>query len=423
MFNKVLILSASAGNGHVRAGQALERAFKEVNAAQEVRHIDALDYSSPVMRNLYSKTYIDMVNKAPTVLGWLYDAADIPWRAERRRLAFDRLNALPLVRYINDYKPELIVSTHFMPAEIVSWLLCKNKIQTHQAVVVTDFDAHAMWLCRHCDQYFTAMEETRQHLERLGVPKGDISVTGIPIDPVFAMPKSKSEMRAKYQLSPDKTIIMLSAGGFGVGPIDELLHQMLGIKHPVQILAMCGRNEKMRIQVEELNSRLSKTSPVDIKAIGYTAQMDEYMSAADIIVGKPGGLTTSEALAKQLVFVVVNPIPGQEERNSDHLLEEGAAIRCNNLPTLAYKIDKLLDDPTRIAAIRNNAALLGRPNSSKDVVARLLEIKDNGWAHEAVIPELEVEHVCLSPIERLWATRGRLLQQKNNRLKAIGDDV
>lgn len=416
MFNKVLILSASSGNGHVRAGQALERAFRESGAAREVRHVDALDYTSPMMRNLYAKTYIDMVNKAPTVIGWLYDAADVPWRAARRRLAFDRLNAIPLVRYINDFNPDLIVCTHFMPAEIVSWLLCKRKINTRQAIVVTDFDAHAMWLGRHSDQYFTAIEETRLHLEKMGVPEKDIHVTGIPIDPVFALHKDKQEMRAKYGLSVDKTIIMLSAGGFGVGPMEELLRQLMQIRHQVQILAMCGRNEKLRGQVQTIGERLVKGSSVDIKAIGFTDQMDEYMSAADMIVGKPGGLTTSEALAKGLVFVVVNPIPGQEERNSDHLLEEGAAIRCNNLPTLAYKIDKLLDDPAKFEAVRANGLKLGRPNSSLDVVERLVALRDKGWSH-AMHAENTDGHACLSPVERLWAARLRLIQQSDSKVR------
>src|SRR6185369_4992629 len=147
------------------------------------------------------------------------------------------------------------------------WLLCKNKISTHQAIVVTDFDAHAMWLCRHYDHFFTAIEETRQYLETLGVPAEDVSVTGIPIDPVFAVKKDKQEMRAKYALSRDKTIIMVSAGGFGVGPVEEMMREFVEIQHPVQVLAMCGRNEKMFAQVGAFGNRLVRRGPVDIKAV------------------------------------------------------------------------------------------------------------------------------------------------------------
>src|SRR5206468_10601077 len=110
----------------------------------------------------------------------------------------------------------------------------------------------------------------------------------------------------------------------------------------------------------------------ELKVVGYTTAIDENMAAADLLVGKPGGLTTSEALAKGLVLVIVNPIPGQEERNADHLLEEGVAIRCNNLPALAYKIDRLLDDPARLASMRENVQRLARPNAARDVVAALI---------------------------------------------------
>ena len=140
-------------------------------------------------------------------------------------------------------------------------------------------------------------------------------------------------------------MILISAGGFGVGKIETLITPLLRMHHPAQIVAICGHNEELKARLEHLAAGLAPRSRVALKIVGYTTEMDEYMAAADLVVGKPGGLTTSEALARGLVFVIVSPIPGQEERNSDHLLEEGAAIRCNNLPVLAYKIDRLLDDP------------------------------------------------------------------------------
>ncbi|MFN2595953.1 MAG: UDP-N-acetylglucosamine--LPS N-acetylglucosamine transferase, partial [Pyrinomonadaceae bacterium] len=146
MFNRVLILSASAGAGHLRAAQAVERAFAESGAAQEVLNVDTLAYTNKLFRNLYSKAYIEMVNKSPELLGWLYDALDKPWRNERRRLALDKLNTRPFVRMLREYQPDITVCTHFLPAEIISWLKAKRRISCRQAVVVTDFDVHAMWL-------------------------------------------------------------------------------------------------------------------------------------------------------------------------------------------------------------------------------------------------------------------------------------
>lgn len=375
MFDKVLVLSASAGAGHIRAAQAVERTINEMQVARAVRHVDTLDYTNKLFRRLYSKAYIDLVNNAPEVLGWLYDQLDKPWKNERRRLALDKLNTRPFVKLLKEYKPEIVVCTHFLPAEIISWLRAKERLHCRQVIVVTDFDVHAMWLCHHYEHYFVALEETREHMIKIGIPPAKLTVSGIPIDPVFAEAKDKQLMRRKHNLKPDVTTILVSAGGFGVGSIEHLLSSLLELRHPAQVISICGRNEEMKRQIDELASRVPARHHVAVKALGYTTEMDELMAASDIVLGKPGGLTTSEALARGLVFVIVNPIPGQEERNSDHLLEEGVAIRCNNLPVLAYKVDKLLDDQPRFAAMQAHARRLARPRAAYDIVSRMLEIQ------------------------------------------------
>src|SRR5690242_15166668 len=376
MLKRVLLLSASAGAGHVRAAQALERAFAEIGEAtgehREVQHLDVLNYTNKLFRNLYSKAYIDLVNKMPEVPGWFYDKLDKPWKNERRRLALDKLNTRPLVKLLRQYQPDLIVCTHFLPAEIVSWLKAKERLASRQVIIVTDFDVHAMWLVHHYERYFVAVEEARVYLEALGIPAEKITVNGIPIDPVFALQKDKHEMRAKHGLAADRTAILLSAGGFGVGSVDALVHALMPLKHRAQIVAICGRNEELKKRLAKLAARAKPDATVILKPFGYTKEMDELMTASDLVLGKPGGLTTSEALAKGLVFVIVNPIPGQEERNSDHLLEAAVAIRCNNLPTMSYKLDRLLSDPDRFAAMQANSLRLGHPSAAKEIVEQLL---------------------------------------------------
>jgi len=297
MLGKVLILSASAGAGHVRAAQALERAFADLGAAREVRHVDALQFTNKVFRTLYSKTYLDLVDRAPDVLGWLYDWLDTPWEKERRRLAWDKLNSVRFVRMLERYQPDLVLCTHFLPAEIISWLKAKARLGCAQAIVVTDFDVHAMWLCHHFEQYFVAIDETREHLVRLGIPANKVTVSGIPIDPVFAERKDKGTMRAKYGLAPDRTTVLVSAGGFGVGPIEHLVASLLGLNHPAQVVVICGRNEELKHRLDAVAAE-RPTGGNTLAPVGYTTEMDEYMTAADVMVGKPGGLTTSEALAK-----------------------------------------------------------------------------------------------------------------------------
>ena len=371
MLKKVLILSAAVGAGHLRAAEALEKAFRQLNAAEEVKNIDVLNYTNPLFRRLYGKAYLDMVNTMPEVLGWMYDSLDKPWENERRRLALDRLNTQPLINLLKKEKPDLAVCTHFLPSEIISWLRAKGKVDFPQTIVVTDFDAHAMWLCHNYERYFVALEETRVHLAKIGIPADKITVTGIPIDPVFAEAKDKAQMREKFGLDHDRLTILVSAGGFGVGNVEHLLKALSELQTPSQIIAVCGRNEDLKSKLERMARESLNNERVAFLPIGFTREMDEYMSAADLIVGKPGGLTTSEALAKGLIFVVVNPIPGQEERNSDHLLEKGCAIKCNNLPVLAYKIDELVKDRARFEAMKENVRRFARPNAARDIVERL----------------------------------------------------
>jgi processive 1,2-diacylglycerol beta-glucosyltransferase len=377
MFDRVLILSASAGAGHVRAAQAVEKAFIQLNAARELRNIDVLDYTNKLFRNLYSRTYIEMVDKAPAVLGWLYDRLDKPWRFQKRRLALDKLNTGPFIKLLTDFKPDLAVCTHFLPAEIISWLRQKRRLATPQAIIVTDFDVHAMWLCRNYEHYFVALDETKQHLQALGIEQEKIAVSGIPIDPVFAHHKDKIEIRKQFGLDTKLPAILISAGGFGVGPTEMLVESLTQMRNKVQVIAICGKNVELKSRLEQFAAALSADSPVKIIPVGYTTKMDEYMSAADLLLGKPGGLTTCEALAKNLPIVIVRPIRGQEERNSDHLLEEGVAIRCNNLPVLAYKIDALLDNPQRLALMRKNAKRLARPLAAVQIVRKLLTLRNS----------------------------------------------
>jgi processive 1,2-diacylglycerol beta-glucosyltransferase len=370
MLGRVLVLSASAGAGHLRAAEAVEKAIGLQDLASEVEHVDVLKYTNQVFRHLYSKAYIDLVNKAPEVLGWLYDHLDEPGKNDPIRLAFDRLNANPFIRYLERYKPDVAICTHFLPAEIISSLKAKGKVPVLSAVVVTDFDVHAMWLCRHVEQYFVAIEETRAHLKALGVPEALVTVSGIPIDPVFAKSKDKRAMRRKHGLG-DRFTILVSAGGFGVGPVGHLVQTLAQLSHPAQVVVVCGRNEVLRAELAEKTKRLGKQSLVSFTLLGFTTEMDEIMAASDLFVGKPGGLTSSEALAKSLPMVVINPIPGQEERNSDHLLEEGVAIRCNNLPALAYKIDRLIKTPGKLAHMSENAQTLAKPQAAFTLVDRL----------------------------------------------------
>jgi len=374
---RVLLLSATSGAGHLRAAQALEKAFL-ARGDCNVEHIDALQYVSRLFQRVYDRAYISMVRRAPELMGVLYERTDQPWHHPRRRLALDRLNTGPMIRLLKRIQPDLCVATHFLPAEIIAWLIAKRKLRAHNAIVVTDYDVHAMWLCRTVDRYYLAIEEAAEYLARIGVTREKLRVTGIPIDPLFATPVDRADARKQLRLDADAPVILISAGGYGIGPVEQLVKDLLALQGPWQIAAIAGKSEKTRKRLEELArgaGNLPSGSP-RLCPVGFTAEMDKYMAAADLMVGKAGGLTTSEALARALPMALIEPIPGQEERNADHLLEAGAAIRCNNLPAAAWKIAALLDDPARLQGMRDAARSLSRPGAAAAIAEDALRLLD-----------------------------------------------
>lgn len=374
---RVLLLSASSGAGHVRAAQALEKAFA-ARGDCTVEHIDTIQYVSKLFQRAYDKAYISMVRRAPELMGVLYDRTDKPWEHMRRRLALDRLNTGPMIRLLKRVQPDLCVATHFLAAEIIAWLIAKKKLRAHNAIVVTDYDVHAMWLCRTVDRYYVAMEEAAEYLAKIGVPREKVRVTGIPVDPLFAAPLDRAETRRALALEANASVILVSAGGYGIGPVEQLVNDLLALQKPWQIVAIAGKAEKVRKRLEEISANAGKLSSGALRLVpvGFTKDMDKYMAASDLLVGKAGGLTTSEALARNLPMALIEPIPGQEERNADHLLEAGAAIRCNNLPAAAWKIARLLDDRQRLMGMREAARSMARPNAAANIAEDSLKLVD-----------------------------------------------
>lgn len=372
---RVLLLSASSGAGHVRAGQALHQSFSARGDCL-VEHIDAMQYVSKLFQSIYEKAYISMVRNAPDLMGVLYERTDQPWRIGSSRLALDRLNTQPMIRLLKRVQPDLCVATHFLPAEILAWLIAKQKLNAKNAIVVTDYDVHAGWLCRTVSRYYVAIPEAAEYLAGIGVPREIIRITGIPIDPVFAQPLDRSAARQHLKLDPAATMVLFAAGGYGVGPVEQLVQDLLALQQPWQLVAIAGKGEDVKKRLDEIArfaGTLSSGHP-RLVPVGFTTEMDRYMAAADLLVGKAGGLTTSEALSRRLPMALIEPIPGQEFRNADHLLENGTAIRCNNLPAAAWKIAKLLDDRTRMERMRRAAARMARPKAAVEIAEDALRL-------------------------------------------------
>ncbi len=365
------------GGGHFRAAEALQKAFQQLDAARAVHAADTMQYTGKLFRTLFLRGFFDVVRTVPELYGWLYRHFDAPVRGPGPRNLFEKINAEPVLRLLDEHRPDLVISTHALPAGIVSWLRGAGRISVPHAVVVTDFDVHAMWLCNHCDQYFTGSEDGRLRLEALGVPPGKVAATGIPIDPVFGETQGQAEARRELGLDPNRTTILVTSGGWGMGPIEKVVRSLQGMHSRAQVVVVCARNERLKTTMD----RIARAGgPVKVVPIGWTTRMHTYMSAADLVIGKTGGLTISETLAKGLPFLIVQPIKGQEERNADYLLEQGAAVRGTNLLTLTHKVDMLLNNPEHLARLRANARRLARPHAACDIVRALQRLEPGARA-------------------------------------------
>lgn len=369
---RVLILSTSVGAGHLRAAQAIELALRELDPTASVTNLDVLTLTNATFRKIYAQTYLDLIGKAPQLLGYLYDLMDQPRsprsRSDRLRVKLERLNLTRFTRLLEGEPWDLVVNTHFLSAEIIASLRRKNRIDIPHFIVTTDFETHRLWVHRPCEHYFTAIEEGAVYLEYWGVPAGDITVTGIPIHPVFSKPKDRDACLDHQGLRGDRPILLQLAGGFGVGPVEQLYRAILQVEVPCEVVVVAGRNEGLRKRLQALKP----PSRHRTKVLGFTDQIDELMLLADLVVSKPGGLTTSEALARGAAMAIVNPVPGQESRNSDFLLEHGAAIKINSIAALPYKLNTLLGDPSRLEAMKANARRLGRPQAAFDIARAVL---------------------------------------------------
>jgi processive 1,2-diacylglycerol beta-glucosyltransferase len=359
--SRILVLSASAGAGHLRAAEAVAAAIALEAPVAEVRQIDVLTLAGRVVRDAYSRWYLTLVGRAPALWRYLYDRLDRP--ARRRpvdlRRALERWNTGRLRDAVRDFAPSAVVCTHFLPAQALGEARSRGRLDARLGVVVTDADVHRLWMHAGVDRYFVARAEARALLEAAGFSGEQVEATGIPVDPAFASVRDRVRVRARLGL-PAGPVVLLLAGGFGVGPVREMAARLAQARRPAEVVVVAGRNEPLR-------RSLAAAARPRTRVLGFTREIHDWMAAADLLVTKAGGLTTAEALASGLPMVLVNPIPGQEERNADALLEDGAAVKAGHPEILAWKVDELLADPERLAAMRAAARRAARPDAARRV--------------------------------------------------------
>lgn len=369
---RIAILHATAGSGHKSAAVSIARALQALAPDAQVRDVDALVFASRFYRTSYSQGYNAMAQRAPQLWGALYAL----WAQERfnnsparpAREALDRLALRGLVRVVERDRPDAIVCTHFLPVEALYPIRGKGRLTVPLHVVITDFAAHPAWAYPHVDRYFVANDEVADGLVGFGVPRERIQVTGIPVDPRFALTTGREAVRARFGFDPERPLVLVMGGGGGVGPMAELADKLAALASGPQVLVLCGTNASLKAKVEALPAAASG----QVRAMGFTTHVDLLLEAADLIVSKAGGLTCSEALIKRTPLVVFKPTPGQEVENARFLEAGGAAVHADSLETVAATVARWLDDPEALRRAQENCARLARPHASRDIATAVL---------------------------------------------------
>jgi processive 1,2-diacylglycerol beta-glucosyltransferase len=371
---RVLILYVRAGVGHERAARAVAEAMRQMDPRSEPILHDALEFSALPLRILYASSYNRMLARTPRVWGMVYNRTGTPphgFRA-RSRTRLTMLFCQDFMGAVDRLKPDSILCTQFLPSEVYATLREQGRLSVPVMTAITDFQVHPIWVYRGMDRYFVATQTTKDQLVDTGeIPPERIKVTGIPIDPRFAVPIAKEDARRALGLDPDpsRMTVLGMSGGFGWGPMEQAFEVILSLPDRVQALVICGRNERLRRKLEIRARGLEDR----IKVHGFSERVDLLMAAADVMVGKSGGLTTSEAMARGLPMIVFRPIPGQEERNCDFLQEAGAGVRVHDYEELHYRLSHFSMHPEHLEVMRVAATRIGRPRAAFDVAGALVD--------------------------------------------------
>jgi processive 1,2-diacylglycerol beta-glucosyltransferase len=365
---RILIATVTAGAGHLQAAAALEEAWRTLWPHDQVETVDLLDLVPRLQRQVYVQGYVKLVEHAPELWGMVFKKTDNPKLVRKlsrfRRIFAERTNKR-FVKHVKAFEPDAVLCTHYLPVEIIGHLKGKG-INPIAVCVVTDFEAHALWMDQAVDLYCVATEDTRASLIARGARPENVVATGIPIAMKFSRRSDTDDILRRHGLRDDLPVLLVLGGGFGMGPVAKILSALDRVECVCQTLVVAGRNEQLRRELAGRDYR----HPT--RVLGFVTNMHELMEVADLIVTKPGGLTTSEALATGKPLFILNPIPGQEAANSDFLLERGAAAKANRIDDLPFRLEQLLGSK-KLKEMARAARKLGRPGAAAEVCREVMK--------------------------------------------------
>jgi processive 1,2-diacylglycerol beta-glucosyltransferase len=367
---RILLLQASIGMGHYRAATALAHAFEAT--ANITAHVeDTLDHAHSGFSTVYAKSYLGIADRIPACWSWFYRHTDRPASAlsivAGVRACSTALGVHGLPALIEQRQPDAIVCTHFLPVEVLGPLRRQGRLPPLYCVV-TDYRAHHFWACADVDGYFVPATATANQLVDAGVPRAQVHVTGIPVHPEVAKPVDHAAVRAALGLPAADRVVLLNGSGIAVARVRAIAQELLARKTPGTVVVAAGRNRALMAAFADLQG----TARTAVRVLGPQPTLDPLIATSDLVVGKAGGLTVSEVLARGVPLIIPTPVPGQEQANADHVVRSGAGLCRDSVAGVADAVAALLGDDARRQAMAAAARGIGRPTAAAVVAARVL---------------------------------------------------
>jgi processive 1,2-diacylglycerol beta-glucosyltransferase len=374
-----LVMSASGGAGHTRAGEALRNIAPFCSSPIRVEHYDCLDFTSSFFKKLYSESYLEMVNHAPELWGYFYGKSEAKaYRKKKLLEVFDYFNYRQYFKFLQAANADAIICTHFLPFISISNEILRSGIRTPFFAATTDFDVHQYWVDPIIERYYVFHNESAWQIRAKGADEKRIRVKGIPLMPEFMRRKTAGAIRKELGIDPKDFTILILSGGFGIGPVERIVREVTKSlesfsSRRFNLLIVCGKNDKLRGSVEHM------PAPINIqrRVFGFVDNVHDLMDASDVLISKAGGLTSAEAMAKGVPLLIVDPIPGQESRNADIIVEAGAGWKALDHHNLRYKLERIITEPTHLTNARKATKALAKPTAALDILEDVASFVQN----------------------------------------------
>jgi processive 1,2-diacylglycerol beta-glucosyltransferase len=369
---RVLLMYITKVSGHRQATIAIHHALKSTDPLVEVPIINGFGYTYPILEKVVNQAYMSVIKRTPKVWDVMYDNPKIVKNSSSLKNFLHKTSHKKISKLFARYRPETVVCTQAFPCGMVADYKRAYNIPVTLIGVLTDFEPHSFWVNEGVDYYVVPTLEAKERMVAMGVNPDIIKIYGIPIKAKFATQLDKRPILERYNLDPEKPTILVMGGGQGLGPIKTTVKSLIHMEMDLQVIVLAGKNEKI---VNSLRRTAAK-SDKKIMVCEYVNNVDELMEISSLIISKPGGITTAECLAKGLPMVIVDPIPGQETRNTDFLIKQGVGIRIDDTRDIGEEISLVLRTPERLANMRRAALAKARPHASLDIARLILKKTD-----------------------------------------------